>query len=434
MGVQVALTGAVVRLSVPPPRCHCMNRRTSLLVVLFGLTVAAAVWWQLRGQDAVLGPPPDAEPAPEALATIEVPGARVRLEAFVSIPEPITSLTHANDGSDRLFVTGKHGQVWMIAPPATAGEPVVAVPWVDLSELVGPSEGERGLLSVAFEPDFAVTGRLYSNYTDADGHTVIARHTVESPRTSYPGTVQHAEVLRIEQPYANHNGGQLQFGPDGMLYVGMGDGGSGGDPDDAAERFDTLLGKLLRIDVRAQATYRIPPDNPFAGFDGNVLPEIMARGLRNPWRFSFDPEGQTVWIADVGQGRYEEVNRIGVGELGGAHFGWDTTEGSACFEPEAGCSTEGITLPVHTYAHDHGCSITGGYVVRGQSWGPLSGAYVFSDFCTGAIEALVPSAGTLRAEPLIESGANIASFGLSEDGDLYVLALDGRIWKLVPTL
>ncbi len=339
----------------------------------------------------------------------------------------ITYLTHAGDGSGRTFLVEKVGRIWVVSPQ---GE-VAAEPFLDIRDRVDAGPSERGLLSVAFDPQFASNGEFYVNFTskEGDGDTVIARYRTEDGQWADPAS--QVEILRIDQPAANHNGGQLQFGPDGYLYIGMGDGGSAGDPWDNAENLGVLLGKMLRIHVSGQATYAIPPDNPFLGREDARM-EIWAYGLRNPWRFSFDRATGDLYIADVGQNEWEEVDVQPASSRGGEHYGWDTMEGSHCFEPPEGCDPSGKVLPVWEYPHPEGCSITGGYVYRGRAFPQWSGLYFFADFCSGRIYALRQGEGGIwEAQPVLETGLNIASFGEDEAGELYVLDLGGQVWKMV---
>jgi glucose/arabinose dehydrogenase len=240
-------------------------------------------------------------------------------------------------------------------------------------------------------------------------------------------------LLTIDQPYANHNGGGLAIGPDGLLWIATGDGGSGGDPLGAGQDLDTLLGKLLRIDPRPVngTPYGIPADNPFVDRDG-ARGEIWAYGLRNPWRFSFDPATGDLWIGDVGQGSVEEINRWPAGAAPGPNFGWNVMEGSACFEPAEGCSTDGLVLPVAEYGHDRGCSVTGGHVYRGSDVPGLAGTYLFSDYCSGTIWGFDAGADPATPRTLAESGGAVVSFGEDEAGELYAVDLaGGRIMRIV---
>jgi len=325
-------------------------------------------------------PPPTPAPSP---TTVVFP-PHIQIEAFVTLPEAVTYLTHAGDGSGRLFVTGKSGVIWVVAD----GD-IRRTPFLDISDLVDSGPSERGLLSVAFDPDFSRNGFFYVNYTSkaGDGDTVIARYHTADWQELDPATGE--EILRIDQPAANHNGGQLQFGPDGYLYIGMGDGGSAGDPWDNAENLDALLGKILRIKVSGEDGYAIPATNPFLGRD-DVCPEIWAYGLRNPWRFSFDRKTGDLYIADVGQNLWEEIDFQPAGGPGGDHYGWNTMEGSHCYDPPENCDASGKVLPVWEYPHPEGCSVTGGYVYRGQLYPQLQGVYFYADFCRGGF---TPSGG-----------------------------------------
>ncbi|MEM6646810.1 MAG: PQQ-dependent sugar dehydrogenase, partial [Bacteroidota bacterium] len=263
-------------------------------------------------------------------------------------------LQHAGDGSGRLFVVEQPGFIVAVTPADEAAEPQA---FLDISDRVGDRGGEEGLLGLAFHPDYASNGHFFVYYTAYNPRrSVVARYTVDAGDASraQPGSEQ--VILEIEQPFSNHNAGQLAFGPDGFLYIALGDGGSGGDPIEAGEDPTTLLGALLRIDVDGAAPYVIPADNPFVGDTGGAREEIWAYGLRNPWRFSFDPATERLWLADVGQNAYEEVNVI---ERGG-NDGWDHREGPACFEPSVGCATGGFIAPRHSYPHTLGRSITGG--------------------------------------------------------------------------
>ncbi len=240
-------------------------------------------------------------------------------------------------------------------------------------------------------------------------------------------------ILTFDQPAGNHNGGQIQFGPDGYLYIGTGDGGQANDPWDNAENRGVLLGKMLRIAVQGQDSYAIPHDNPFIE-QNDVRAEIWAYGLRNPWRFSFDRGTGDLYIADVGQNQWEEVDFQPAESVGGEHYGWDTTEGTHCFEPASGCDDSAITLPVAEYAHDQGCSVTGGYVYRGATYPQLDGVYFYADFCSGDIWALRQGDdGVWQDEIVFDSDYRIASFGEDEAGELYVLDLSGSVYRLQTT-
>ena len=344
-------------------------------------------------------------------------------------------LTNAGDGSGRRFVVEQTGYVRTIVNGAPSGTPFVNVN----SRVV--CCGERGLLGLAFHPSFKTNGKLYVNYTrSGDGATVIDEYRVTSNPNNVDEAATRRQLLVIGQPYTNHNGGMIAFGRDGYLYIGMGDGGSGGDPQDRAQNLNSLLGKMLRIDVNGTSSgkaYRIPSSNPWAGATAG-LDEIWARGLRNPWRWSFDRITGDLWIADVGQGRYEEVNRSTASGGGGrgANYGWDDMEGRHCFEPMSGCQTSNRTLPLVEYAHEAGtndnCSVTGGYVYRGERYPLLRGGYFFADYCSNRMWVVSATAASPATPTLLPiSTTDIVSFGQDEDGELYVVSLGGGISQII---
>lgn len=351
-------------------------------------------------------------------------GARVALREVTSgLVRPL-AITHAGDGSGRLFVTLQGGQVMIFD-----GERVLPIPFLDIRDRVA-SGGERGLLSIAFHPDFARNRFLFVNYTNLAGDTVVSRFRAAPRRPNVALPASERRVLTVPQPYANHNGGQLQFGPDGFLYIGMGDGGSGGDPENRAQDTGSLLGKLLRIDVNRRP-YGIPADNPFAN-RADVRPEIWALGLRNPWRFSFDRLTGDLYIADVGQGSWEEVNLQPAGSPGGQNYGWRRMEGRHCFDPPRACDDGTLTPPVLEYDHGAGRSITGGYVYRGSRVPELVGRYVYGDFSNGRIWAARLEDGGWINEELPAASALISSFGEDEAGELYLTDyVGGRVLKFV---
>jgi len=331
-------------------------------------------------------------------------------------------LTHAGDGSERVFVVEQSGAIRIIDDGALLEEPFLDV----ASAIV--AGGEQGLLGLAFHPDYKRNGLFFINYTDINGDTVVAEvQTSDDLNRADEGSVR--PLLHIEQPFANHNGGQLAFGPDGYLYIATGDGGSAGDPEGNGQNTEALLGKLLRVDVDSGDPYGIPDDNPFVR--GGGAPEVWAFGLRNPWRFSFDSETDDLWIADVGQGNFEEINRS-QSDRDGLNYGWNVMEGSQCFEG-SGCDESDKVLPISGYAHDLGCSVTGGYVYRGDDSPALTGGYIFGDYCSGTIWG-VDARATNFTEPaeLLQSELSISSFGVDEEGELYLTDLNGgRVFKVV---
>ena len=322
-------------------------------------------------------------------------------------------------GDPRLFVVEQTGRIRAIQDGSPA-----KVPFANLAKEIS-SGGERGLLSVAFHPAFAQNGLLYVDYTDRNGDTrIVELHAKPGAATI---DAQRRVLLKIKQPFDNHNGGQLQFGPDGFLYIGMGDGGSGGDPQGNGQKGSTLLGKLLRIDVDHASggrRYAIPATNPFRGRAG-WRPEIYALGLRNPWRFSFDSTSGDLWIGDVGQGDWEEIDHVARGRGRGANFGWNRREGRHHFA-DGGFGAGRVTGPVHEYSHADGdCSVTGGYVYRGPGIPALAGRYVFADYCSGRLWSLPRNGGAARDEG---KPGGVTSFGIDADRRLYLCA-DGALYR-----
>ncbi len=340
---------------------------------------------------------------------------RIALEPVVTrgLSNPVL-VTHAGGRSGRLFVVEQPGRIRIVANGTLA-----PAPFLDLSSRV-LSGGERGLLGLAFHPDYSRNGRYFVNYTRRpDGDTVIAEYHVSTD----PNVSERTErvLLVIDQPYANHNGGMIAFGADGFLYIGMGDGGSSGDPENRAQNPQELLGKMLRIDVNRGSPYTIPPDNPFV--DGGGRPEIWALGLRNPWRFSFDRQTHELYAGDVGQNAWEEIDVV----RRGGNYGWRLMEGAHCFNPQA-CDRQGLELPVAEYANGSGrCSVTGGYVYRGAAIPRLAGMYIYGDFCSGEIFGL--RGGTRRV--LLDTRLAISSFGEDEAGEVYVVDHRGGVYRLI---
>jgi uncharacterized repeat protein (TIGR03806 family) len=333
-------------------------------------------------------------------------------------------LFHAGDGRDRIFIVEKGGIIKVM--PRDYSTTAVKI-FMNISSRVNARPNEAGLLSVAFHPAYASNGKLYVYYTYGDLISRISEFTVSSNPDSV-ATGSERILLEVEQPYDNHNGGQLAFGPDGYLYIGLGDGGSGGDPQGNGQNRATLLGKILRIDINNTdpgLAYAIPQDNPLAGNNNNWRKEIWAWGLRNPWRFSFDRLSGDLWAADVGQNIWEEVDLIS----GGRNYGWNIMEGFHCYRPSTNCDTSGLTLPVVEYDHDAGNSITGGYVYRSNRLIRLNGIYLYGDYVTRKIWGLKYSDGQVVENKIIaESPAGISSFGEDETGEVYVVGYDGRIF------
>lgn len=359
----------------------------------------------------------------------------VALETVTTGLPSITAITSAGDG--RLFLTIQSGtiRIW-------DGTQVLPTPFLDLSTKITCC-GERGLLSTAFHPLYAPNGFFFVNYTNLTGDTVVARYRVSSGDPNRADPDSAAILLTIIQPFANHNGGQLQFGPDGFLYIGMGDGGSGDDPFCNAQRADTLLGKLLRIDVNQNVNtppfYGIPPENPFVSTGGPA--EAWAKGLRNPWRFSFDRLTGDLFIGDVGQGAREEIDYQALTSRGGQNYGWKLMEGTlcggggnaGCVSPVPPCGDPAYTLPILEYGHDGGnCSVTGGYMYRGLSIPDLYGMYVYGDYCSGTIWAAAQQSGVWSSAPLSVTVPVLTTFGEDAKGDLYAGTESGGLYRFAP--
>ena len=347
----------------------------------------------------------------------------VQLEPLTTDLSQPTSLTHAGDGSGRLFVTQKGGELVIIQE----GE-VLPEPFLDLSGAV-TTNSERGLLDVAFHPNYAENGRFFVHYSDQRGDTVIAEYSV-SDDPNIADVSSERVLLTAEQPYSNHNGGEIAFGPDGYLYIGLGDGGSGGDPENNGQDLSTLLGAILRIDVDSGDPYGIPEDNPFAG-DENARPEIWAYGLRNPWRFSFDRETGDLLIGDVGQNAYEEINLQPASSAGGENYGWNPAEGDHCYL--SGCDLSSYVSPILEYSHasGEGSSVTGGYRYRGSAAPALAGVYLFGDFGSGNLWGATQNAdGAWSSDKLVETGRNLVAFGEDEAGEVYVAEFGGTLYRI----
>jgi len=385
-------------------------RRTYPLLLL-ALAAAAAC----SDDDGVA--PVDGGPAPIALEVVQ---SGLTRPLYVTAPP---------GDADRLFVVERGGLVRIIE-----GGAVLPSPFLDVSGSITATGNEQGLLGLAFHPQYATNGRFYVNYTDTNGDTRVVRYTVSAdPDVADPASA--AEVLAVDQPFANHNGGMLAFGPDGTLYVGLGDGGNGGDPDNNGQSPSTLLGSLLRLDVDGAAPYEIPSDNPFATH-ATYRGEVWAYGLRNPWRFSFDRLRGDLYIGDVGQGAVEEIDFQPASSAGAENYGWRVMEGSSCYNPPSGCSTAGLQLPIQEYGHSDGCSVTGGYVYRGSDYPELQGRYYYGDYCSGWIRSFVVAGGTATDvqdhSTDVAAVSQLASFGEDGRGELYVVSLGGTVYRVTP--
>ncbi len=386
------------------PRTTPMSRARALLAA--ALTAALAIG---------ISPP---APASAALSA-----GQLALKSVVGGFSDPLGIVNAGDGSGRLFVVEQGGRVRVVQ-----GGKLLAGSFLDVSAKVD-TNGERGLLGLAFHPDFASNGRLFIHYTRGDGDVVVSRLTANGARTSAPSASEVILFTIEHSDQTNHNGGGLAFGPDGFLYVAVGDGGSGHSAN--GQSITTRLGKILRIDVDGtgqgpNGAYDYPSDNPYVGVTGDDA--IWASGLRNPWRISFDRETDALWIADVGQNTYEEIDRDAAPGTPGRDYGWATMEGKHCYSA-ASCDQTGLTLPVAEYTHAKGCSITGGYVYRGPTQRDLQGLYVFGDFCSGRIWTL-PAGGSTITERL-DTTLLITSFGESESGELYVVNRGGTLFRVI---
>jgi glucose/arabinose dehydrogenase len=346
---------------------------------------------------------------------------------YLSFNQPV-GIYHAGDDSDRLFVLERSGTILAFEKSSVTNTTYV---FLDLRDRVNSAGSEEGLLGLAFHPDFESNGYFYVDYTAADPRrTVIARYQVDPSNPNQVNKSTEHIILQIGQPFANHNGGQLAFGPDSYLYIAMGDGGSGGDPFKNAQNRSSLLGKILRIDIDQETSplnYSIPSDNPFVGNTQGYREEIYAYGLRNPWRFSFDAATGALWAADVGQNDWEEIDIVEKGK----NYGWNIMEGNHCYPPgTTSCETSGLEPPIWEYSHSVGESITGGFVYRGTML-PLNGRYIYGDFESGRIWSLqYYNTTTPINSELLDTDLLIASFGVGQDNELYICDYNGRIYAL----
>lgn len=341
----------------------------------------------------------------------------------------LLGMVSPNDESDRLYFVLQPGRILVIE---NRRDVVSAKTFLDIRERVNDRGNEEGLLGLAFDPDFAGNGYFYVYYSAANPRrSVISRYRVDpvSPEAADPAS--ETVVMEVAQPFSNHNGGQIAFGPDGFLYIGLGDGGGGGDRQGNGQDLSTLLGSILRIDVSVidpSGSYGIPLDNPFVGVP-DARPEVWAYGFRNPWRFSFDAETGDLWTADVGQNDYEEVDLV----RPGGNYGWNVVEANHCFGRNSDCEAGSFQPPITEYGRDGGCSITGGYVYRGMRVPSLAGAYVYGDFCSGRLWALrYDGLQVVDSISLADTTLRISSFGQDGQNELYVLSIDGRILRFVP--
>lgn len=400
-------------------------------------TATASAGLRTPGSGVGTPPPPSAtttapfSPSPSAGSGTrpDLGNVRLALEPVVAgLADPLF-ITGAGDGSGRLFILEQAGRIRVVRDGGLSPDPLL-----DLSSRIA-SGGERGLLGLAFAPRFGpAEPRLYVHYTDTSGDTTIAElRAADGTDAVDPATLR--VVLTEHQPYPNHNGGWIGFDPQDRLLIGLGDGGKAGDPGNRASRLDTVLGKILRIDVLSGPAdgrgYAIPADNPFLGTPG-ARPEILHYGLRNPYRDSIDPATGTLWIGDVGQDAWEEVDAAPAGSTG-LDFGWRRWEGRHCYSPPAGCDGAGVTMPLAEYDHGQGCAVVGGVVYRGGAIPALAGAYLFSDYCSGTLWAIDAAGGDQAPVPLLATGLSVSSIGTDDAGEVYLTDLGGgRLLRLAP--
>ena len=353
-------------------------------------------------------------------------GARLQ-EVAAGLSSPLYLTAPVGDLS-RLFVVERTGGIRIVKDGV-----LLAEPFLDLSAKVSLA-GEQGLLGMAFYPDYATSGSFVVHYTDLAGNTVLSRFQV-SIDPDHADPASERVILTAVQPFSNHNGGQVTFGPDGFLYLGLGDGGASGDPGGRGQNLSEPLGSILRVDVRGGDPYTVPADNPFVG-QPSALPEVWSYGLRNPWRFSFDRSNGDLYIADVGEAQREEINVSPATEAAGrgVNYGWNIMEGTLCFAG-SGCNQSGLTQPVLEYSHNEGCAVTGGYVYRGSAIPELQGHYFYGDFCRGWVRSFRYTDGAVTDQtswPTLSPGGPVLSFGEDSAGELYVLEAGGRVLRIIP--
>jgi glucose/arabinose dehydrogenase len=354
------------------------------------------------------------------------PGDSAGLQVITAALSSPIFVTAAPGDTGRLFVVEQGGRIRVVEHDSLR-----ATPFLDLSAHISAG-GERGLLSLAFHPNFAQNGQFYVYFTNPAGDIRIVRYRVSANPDLADGTSGDTVLKAFHETNSNHNGGLLLFGPDGKLYAGLGDGGAGGDPPGNGQNLDTLLAKILRLDVDAASPYAIPADNPFVG-DTNARGEIWLYGLRNPWRFSFDRTTGDLYIGDVGQDLWEEVDVLPAGGSGGENLGWKIMEGDHCFAP-SNCRTTGLVLPVIEYGHSGACAVTGGYVYRGTRVPALSGLYLYGDYCGGWVRSFRYVGGQATAPrewPSLSVGGGLSSFGEDAHGELYLTTVGGSLYRIV---
>ena len=401
-------------------------RRAAAALAVVAMALAACSSDEPDARQTPTPSPSDTtEPTTEpSAAPLDIGSIKIRLQAFAGgFTQPVF-LTHAGDGSGRVFIVEQGGRI-----SVHDGDGDRIGTFLDISGRV-QSGGERGLLGLAFHPDYESNGRFFVYYSNNVGDNVVSRFQRRSSNAADAGSER--VILRMDDPFSNHNGGWIGFGRDGFLYVATGDGGSAGDPLGNGQSLRSLLGKILRIDVNSGSPYGIPDDNPFVGRSG-ARREIWAYGLRNPWRNSFDRSTQALFIGDVGQGAREEVNAEPGDGDGGVNYGWNTMEGTRCYHGGS-CDRSGLKRPFAEYPTSEGCAVTGGYVYRGARFPKLVGAYFFGDYCNGrifAVDARRALRGEVSERRLLDTGLLLSSFGEDEAGELYVIGHGGTVHRLL---
>jgi glucose/arabinose dehydrogenase len=354
------------------------------------------------------------------LLMIQSVSAEIGLRKIVDNLDSPLYMADPNDGSGRFFIVEKGGKIKILK----SGN-VLSTPFLDISSKVS-NGGEQGLLGFAFDPLFKTNKRFFVNYTDTNGNTVVSSFIVSKNDQNVANSNSERKRLQIDQPFDNHNGGHLAFGPDKYLYIAVGDGGGGGDPQGNGQKLNTLLGKILRIDVSGSRGYKIPSSNPFYRKSGRKG-EIYAYGLRNPWRFSFDKSDGRLFVADVGQGAVEEVSLVRKGD----NLGWNRVEGDECYNSD-NCSFSGLRAPIAVYRHDEGSSITGGYFFRGKNVPSFRNRYIFGDFISGSVFSIVKNKNnSWTRNVVLDSGMLISSFAEDRSGNLYLVDYNGSIYRFI---
>ncbi len=401
------MTGFLLAMGLLLPACGASTGVTP--------SPTASLTPSLPAQSATPTPPaPAATPttSPTALPSFPDPAAYEWAVVVSGLELPV-DIQNASDGSGRLFIVEKRGRILVLQ-----NNQLLPQPFLDIRSEVDSRATEQGLLGLAFHPHYTQNGTFFVYYIDLSGNSVVARFHVSTDDPNRANPASEADLLHVNQPYANHNGGSLAFGPDGTLYIGVGDGGSEGDPLRTSQDLQTLLGKILRVNVDSGNSYAIPPDNPFIG--GGGLPEIWAYGLRNPWRFSFDRLTGNLYIGDVGQDTWEEVDFVPAGMPGGMNFGWSYSEGMHPYQDQPPANAT-FTWPVAEYSHSEGCAVTGGYIYRGSALPEWQGVYFYGDYCSGSVWGLIQAGqDNWQSKILFSTGTKITTFGVDEAGEIYL--------------